>query len=559
MDSTGGTGARDGGDGPGRRDLEREAVTEPEAGAPPVGPDGAARVAPGAARVAAEGARPPDGPAAGAIAGDHAFFGHPRGLATLFTTELWERFSYYGMRAILLFYLTDTVADGGLGLDETTGLALVSIYGTSVYLLSVVGGWLADRVIGSRRSVLYGGIVIAAGHVSLTIPGLTFSMLGIALVALGTGLLKPNVSSMVGELYARDDPRRDSAFTIFYWGINVGSLIAPLLVGAARAWGGYHAGFAVAAIGMTVALVFFVAGRRYLGQAGAHVPNPIRPEERAKVVRIFAVIGAGILVVALLAVLVAGGFGIETFIDTMSYLAFVAPVAYFVVMYRSPRVTDSERPRVIAYIPLFVAAMLFWMIFEQAATTLSAFARDRTDLSFFGVTINPELFQSVNPAAIILLAPLFAWLWFKVGDRVPTATKFALGLALAALSFLGLALASAVAGDGRVPAWVLVAVYVVQSLGELCLSPVGLAATTLLAPRAFRSQAMAVWFLAPAAGQAITAQLVQATEGVSDTTFFGGIGAVSLVLAFGLFALSPWVTRHIRHADELEKAEAARA
>jgi POT family proton-dependent oligopeptide transporter len=489
---------------------------------------------------------------AGELAGDRAFFGHPRGLMTLFTTELWERFSYYGMRAILLYYLTDTIADGGLGIDERTGLALVSIYGTSVYLLSVVGGWLADRLIGSRRSTLYGGIIIAAGHVLLAVPAAAASYVGIALVALGTGLLKPNVSSMVGELYARDDERRDSGFSIFYMGINIGSFTAPFLVGAARAWGGYHAGFLVAAVGMAIALVFFVAGGKYLGRAGGTAPNPIRPEERAKLARGLGIIVAGIVVVALIASVVAGGFNLDTFIDTMSYLAFIAPVAYFVAMYRSPKVTDAERPRVIAYIPLFVAAMLFWMIFEQAATTLASFAQNRTDLDLFGVTISPEFFQSINPLSIIVLAPVFAWIWTKTHDRPPTATKFAMGLGLAAISFLIMSAASALIGDSKAPAWVLVVVYVVQTLGELCLSPVGLAATTLLAPRAFRTQAMAVWFLAPAAGQAITAQLIKATEGTSDTAYFGGIGAVALLFALGLLLLSPWVGRHIRHADELE-------
>ncbi|TKR23544.1 peptide MFS transporter [Cellulomonas hominis] len=491
-------------------------------------------------------------PPAGQLAGDRAFFGHPRGLMTLFTTELWERFSYYGMRAILLYYLTDSVRNGGLDIAETTGLALVSIYGTSVYLLSVVGGWLADRVIGARRSVLIGGIIIAAGHVCLAIPSAGSSYLGIALVALGTGLLKPNVSSMVGELYARDDERRDSAFSIFYMGINIGSFTAPFLVGAARAWGGYHAGFLVAAVGMAIALVFFVAGGRYLGRAGGVAPNPVRPEERVKLIRGFLGLVAGIVVVGLIAAVVSGGFNLDTFIDTMSYLAFIAPVAYFVVMYRSPKVTDAERPRVIAYIPLFVGAMLFWMIFEQAATTLAAFAANRTELSFFGVTISPEFFQSVNPLSIIILAPVFAWIWSKTHDRPPTATKFAIGLALAAVSFLAMSLASAVFVDRLAPAWVLVVVYVIQTLGELCLSPVGLAATTLLAPRAFRNQAMAVWFLAPAAGQAITAQLIKATEGASDTAYFGGIGAVALVFAVALLVLSPWVTRHIRRADEME-------
>ncbi|WP_454729640.1 peptide MFS transporter [Cellulosimicrobium protaetiae] len=531
------------------RDGEREFEVEPDAGAPP-GPEGFAR---------ASAPVPGSEPAAGAIEGDHAFFGHPRGLMTLFTTELWERFSYYGMRAILLFYLTDTIADGGLAIDDTTGAALVSIYGTGVYLLSVVGGWLADRVIGSRRSVLYGGVVIAAGHVSLAVPGVGPSMVGIALVAIGTGLLKPNVSSMVGELYARDDPRRDSAFSIFYMGINLGSFFSPLIVGAVQRAFGYHAGFLVAAVGMAIALVFFVAGRRYLGQAGAHVPNPIRPDERSTIVRLFAIIAGGVVVVGIVAVAVAGGFGVSTFIDTLSYLAFLAPVVYFVVMYRSPKVTDAERPRIVAYIPLFVAAMLFWMIFEQAATTLSQFARDRTQLDVFGIDISPAFFQSVNPLSIILLAPVFAWLWLKTGDRPATANKFAIGLTLASVSFLFLAAASAVVGDAKAPAWVLVLVYVIQTLGELCLSPVGLAATTLLAPKAFRSQAMALWFLAPAAGQAITAQVVQVTEGASDTAYFGSIGAVTLVFALALFALAPWVTRHIRHADELEGAHTAGA
>ncbi|MCK9796039.1 peptide MFS transporter [Isoptericola sp. 4D.3] len=491
--------------------------------------------------------------------GDRAFFGHPRGLMTLAGTEMWERFSYYGMRAILLYYLTDTVADGGLGMDATTGAAFVSIYGTSVYLLSVVGGWLADRMIGARRSVLYGGVIIAAGHVSLTVPTYGFSMLGIGLVAFGTGLLKPNVSSMVGELYSRDDERRDPAFSIFYMGINLGSFFSPLIVGVvADAWG-YHAGFLVAAIGMAFALVFFVGGYRFLGAAGTDVPNPITPEDRPAVVRLGLYVLGVIVAASLLAVVVAGGWAVETFIDAVSYLALVTPVVLLTVMYRSKRVTDAERPRIVAYVPLFVAAMLFWMIFEQAATTLAAFAADRTQLQLFGIDLSPAFFQSVNPASIIILAPVFAWIWTKTGDRPPTAYKFVMGLTLAALSFLFLAGMSAVFADELAPPWVLMGVYVIQTLGELCLSPVGIAATTLLAPRAFRGQAMALWFLSSAAGQAITAQTIEATEGVSDTRYFGGIGVVALVFAGILLLLAPWVTRHIRHADELEHTRSAGA
>lgn len=488
---------------------------------------------------------------------DRGFFGHPFGLFTLFNTELWERFSYYGMRAILLYYLTDQVADGGLGIKEASGEALVAVYGSSVYLLSVLGGWLADRMIGARRSVLYGGIVIAAGHVFLTIPGTGFSFGGICLVALGTGLLKPNVSSMVGELYDRDDPRRDSGFSIFYMGINIGSLAAPFLVGIAREWGGYHAGFAVAAVGMAIALVFFVAGRKYLGGAGDAVPNPLTAADRPGLVRLALLILGGIALAVAIAVWVRGGFGLATMVDAISYLAFAAPVVTFFVMFRSPKVTSHERSRLTAYIPLFVAAMLFWMIFEQAANTLASFAKNRTDLHIVGIAIPPEFFQSVNPAAIIILAPVFAWLWMRLGDRPPTAVKFALGLMFAALSFVFLSVASAVVGDEKAPAWVLIVVYVVQTIGELCLSPVGLAATTLLAPKAFRGQAMALWFLAPAAGNAITAQLIQSTEDVSDTLYFGVIGLVALAFAGGMFALAPWVTRHIVAGAETQ-GEAAR-
>ncbi|MEG3616817.1 peptide MFS transporter [Isoptericola haloaureus] len=490
---------------------------------------------------------------------ERTFFGHPRGLLTLFTTEAWERFSYYGMRAILVLYITDAVVDGGLGYDETTGNAIGSIYGSSVYLLSIVGGWLADRVIGARRSVLYGGIVIAAGHVALTVPQAAFTWLGLVLVATGTGLLKPNVSAMVGELYDRRDPRREAGFSIFYMGINFGSLFAPLVVGSVQRLWGYHAGFLVAAVGMAVALVFFVAGRRYLHGAGDAVPNPVRREERGTIARIMVAVVAGVGVLYLVAVAVSGGWSGGAFVDTLSYVALVTPVVYFVVMYRSPKVTDTERPRLLAYIPLFVAAMLFWMIFEQAATTLTTFARDRTQLDVLGVEISPAFFQSVNPASIILLAPVFAWLWQRTGGRPPTPYKFALGLALAAVSFLFLAGASEVVGDERAPAWVLIVVYVIQTLGELCLSPVGLAATTLLAPQAFRGQAMALWFLANASGQAITAQLVQATADVSDTAYFGGIGLVALAVAGLVWAVSPWVVRQIRAADEAEGVHTAGA
>lgn len=485
------------------------------------------------------------------LAGDRRFFGHPLGLATLFGTELWERFSYYGMRAILLYYITDTVANHGMGIAQGVGTALVSIYGSAVYLLSIVGGWLSDRILGSYLSTFIGGVIIAAGHVFLSLPQNALSWIGICLIALGTGLLKPNVSAMVGELYDRNDARRQSAFSIFYMGINIGSLLSPIIVGIVRNRWGYHAGFLVAAIGMGLALISFVVGRKLLGGAGNQVPNPIEPAERGQLFRILI----GILVLLALMYLIVlwadHGILLTAVIDSLSYLALLVPIIFFIVMLRSPRVSGPERQRLRAYIPLFIAAMLFWMIFEQAATTLALYAEQNTNLNFLWFhNINPETFQSINPLFIIILTPLFAALWMRTGDRPAAPYKFAIGLALAAFSFLLLGGAAWLAHGGRTGAWVLGLVYIIQTIGELLVSPVGLAATTLMAPQAFRGQAMALWFLSSSAGQAITAQLVQYTDGIAPAPFFSGIGTVALVLAGVIALMAPRVQRYLAEADE---------
>ena len=482
------------------------------------------------------------------------FFGHPLGLMPLFTTEAFERFSYYSMRAILLYYLVDTLANGGLALDDAIGQSLAQIYSASVFLLSVLGGWFADRVWGPRRSTLYGGLVIIAGHICLAIPFATMSYIGIILVALGTGLLKPNISAMVGNLYHDDDPKREAGFSIFYMGINIGSFISSFIVAAARNWGGYHAGFSVAAVGTGIALVFYIQGRKYLNPSVDDVPNPLSQSERSRMWVLVVGIIAGLALVLILVHLVTGKDWLVNAIDSLTLLALAAPICYFVVMFRSKKVTVEERSRLSAFIPLFVAAMLFWMIFEQAASSMAAFAKDDTNLAVAGITINPEWYQSINPMFIVLLSPLFAALWTRVGGRVPTAVKFTIGLALASLSFIWLGAWASVYSGGKSPWWVLAFTYVIQTVGELCLSPVGLAATTLLAPRAFKSQAMALWFLSSASGQAITAQVLQHTGNLSNTTVFVGTGIVSLVFTLILACLTPWIGRHI-NAGMNENAE----
>jgi POT family proton-dependent oligopeptide transporter len=489
-------------------------------------------------------------------AADRSFLGQPRGLSTLFFVEMWERFSYYGMRAILLYFLVDTVANGGLGIDETTGTAVVAVYGASVYLLSVIGGFAADRLIGSRRSTLYGGVVIMAGHLALAMPTSATAWLGIALVALGTGLLKPNISTMVGRLYSDDDPRREAGFSIFYMSINIGALFSPLVVGFLRERWGYHAGFAAAAVGMAIALVWYVLGRRTLRGAGDDVPNPLRPEERLKV----ALIGIGSVVAFGLLVFLAGLWRDTIFdqaIDAISIVAFLAPIAYFTTMFRSPKVDAQERSHLLAYIPLWVGAMLFWMIFEQAAGKMALFASDNTVSTVGSVDVNPEWFQSINPLAIILLAPIFGLVWMRRAGRFPsTPAKFAAGVGLIGVSALAMAWAFATYEGNTAPVYVLGGVFVLQTVAELFLSPVGLAATTRLAPKAFTSQAMALWFLGTAAGSALAAQLITAMEGMPDSEYYLVLGAMTLVFTAVLGALVPWIRRKMA-AVETQRVPAA--
>lgn len=480
---------------------------------------------------------------------DRGFLGHPTGLSTLFFVELWERFSYYGMRAILLYFLVDTAANGGLGLEESTGTSVVAIYGSAVYLLSVLGGYAADRVIGARRSTLYGGLVIMAGHLSLALPTTSTAWLGIALVALGTGLLKPNISAMVGRLYAAEDPRRDAGFSIFYMSINLGAFFSPLVVAFLRDRYGYHAGFSAAAVGMGVALVWFVLGRRTLRGAGDDVPNPLTPAERT---RLPLLAGAAVIAVLLLVALATTwrDSTLLAVIDAISILAVGTPVAYFVTMFRSRKVDATERSHLAAYIPLWVGAVVFWMIFEQAAGKMALFAQERTVTSVGGVHVNPEWFQSVNPLAIIALAPLFGLLWVRRAGRFPsTPMKFTIGVALIGVSALLMAWAFATYDGNTSPVWVLGGVFVLQTVAELFLSPVGLSATTRLAPRAFASQAMALWFMGTAAGQAIAAQLITAMDGLGDSAYYVLNGVVTLVIAAVMLALVPWVRTRMATAE----------
>ncbi|EMA6343930.1 peptide MFS transporter [Bacillus cytotoxicus] len=470
------------------------------------------------------------------------FFGHPKGLFTLFFTEFWERFSYYGMRAILLFYMYYEVSKGGLGIDKATAASIMAIYGSLVYMSGIIGGWIADRLLGTSRTVFYGGVFIMFGHIVLSFPGsITAFFISMALIVIGTGLLKPNVSSVVGDLYSDEDKRRDSGFSIFYMGINLGGLLSPLVVGTIGQQYNFHLGFGAAAIGMFIGLIVFVTTKKKnLGLAGTQVPNPLAPQERTKV---FGRLGIGALVIIIIGymTITTGILTIQRFTMVVSVLGIIIPTCYFYVMYRSPKTTEVERSRLLAYIPLFIAGIMFWSIQEQGSIILARYADERTQLQFAGLELQSSWFQSLNPLFVVLLAPVFAWLWIKLGDRQPsTSKKFSVGLFFAGISFLIMIIPAYMHGTESLvsPIWLVLSFLLVVT-GELCLSPVGLSATTKLAPAAFSAQTMSLWFLSNASAQAINAQIVPLYNPETEIIYFGVIGGVSILLSAVLFLLSP--------------------
>ena len=476
------------------------------------------------------------------------FFGHPKGLFTLFSTEFWERFSYYGMRAILVYYMYYEVTDGGLGLDKTVALSIMSIYGSLVYMSGIIGGWFADRIFGTSKAVFYGGILIMLGHIALAIPGnITMFFISMVLIVLGTGLLKPNVSSIVGDIYPENDNRRDAGFSIFYMGINLGAFISPLIVGELMKTS-FHLGFGVAAVGMFFGLIMFVlTKKKSLGLAGTQIANPLAPEEKKKVYSTFAISALAIAILIAIAIPL-GWLTFDSFILIVGVLGILIPTAYFVVMYRSPKTNEVERSRILAFIPLFIASVMFWAIAEQGSTILALYADTRTNLNFIGIQISPAWFQSFNPLFIITLAPFFAWFWVKLGNRQPSIPqKFSLGLLFAGLSFLVILLPGYFSDADTLvsPLWLVLSIFIVV-LGELCLSPVGLSATTKLAPAAFSAQTMSLWFLSNAAAQAINAQLVKFYSEESEMMYFGIIGGTAIVLSVLLFLVSPVIQHYMK-------------
>jgi len=434
-----------------------------------------------------------------------SWFGHPAGLSTLFFTELWERFSYYGMRALLVLFMVDAVQTGGMGLDDKTASAVYGLYTAFAYLVCLPGGWIADRLLGAQRSVWIGGLIIAAGHFTLAVPSTEAFFLGLVLVVIGTGFLKPNISAIVGQLYPEGGARRDAGFTIFYMGINMGAFLGPLICGYLGQQVNWHAGFGIAGVGMLAGVIQYRFSVGRLGDAGLHSSAPKR-EGGGMDKAWYPVIG-GFLAIAVVVALGLSGviqFNALALAKNTTFVIVGLAIAFFVYIFAFGKLNPTERKHTIVIIVLFIASAIFWSGFEQAGSSLNLFADRHTDKFVFGFEIPAPWFQSLNPFYIVVLAPIFATFWVRLARRnmdPSMPAKFAIGMIILGLGFLVMVGAAKLvtAGSQAAPYW-LILTYLLHTMGELCLSPVGLSSVTKLAPKRFVGQMMGIWFLAASLG-----------------------------------------------------------
>ncbi|MEM6316334.1 MAG: oligopeptide:H+ symporter [Bacteroidota bacterium] len=440
-----------------------------------------------------------------------SFMGHPKGLATLFFTEMWERFSYYGMKAILMLFMVTDTAQEGLGIENETAGAAYGLYAAGVYLLTLPGGWLADNVFGQRKAVWYGGILIMIGHIILaisSIPAVFF--LGLCFIAMGTGLLKPNISTMVGDLYPEGGARRDAGFSIFYMGINIGSVLGQIIVPILAENVNWHLGFGIAAVGMFLGLVQYRMTQGSLDEIGVVPKAKVTDGSVEKANSTIGIILAVALVGLIALLQMFGVVDLTTAIgirDTLGVVIVLVTLFFFLYIFLGGGLNADEKKKMVVVALLFVGAAIFWSGFEQAPTTLTLFARDLTDRDIFGFNLAAGSVQFINPLFIIILTPLFGALWIKLAAKnlnPSTPLKFGFGLILMALGFLVMVKAAEIATpENKVGLYWFILTYFLHSAGELTLSPVGLSTMTKLAPARFYGQIMGLWFVATALGNLI--------------------------------------------------------
>jgi proton-dependent oligopeptide transporter, POT family len=475
------------------------------------------------------------------------FFGHPRGLATLFFTEMWERFTYYGMRAVLVLFLVGAVSSGGFGIDDKTATAIYGLYTAGVYLAALPGGWIADRLIGARRAVLIGGGLIALGNALLaasTAPRGFY--LGLLVIVLGVGLLKPNVSAMVADLYPEGGARLDAGFTVFYMGINLGATLGPVVTGEAQTLIGPRAGFGVAAVFMAAGVLQYYLTQHHLGTAGKFVAAADAARKPWR--RLWIALAAAALAVLALS---CGWIGVNplSLAHASTLVIAATAVLYFSYLFLAGNLSAQEKRRVLVIVVLFLGSALFWSGYEQAGSSLNLFAERYTDRTLGSFVIPASWFQSLNPAFVIAFAPLVAWVWIALARRQlnPSApASFAIGVILMGSGFVIMAVAATIVAHGSkvLPFW-LIATYLAHTLGELCLSPVGLSYTTKLAPKRLVGQLMGMWFLSLSLGN-LAAGLIAGEFDANNIAAMPGQYMRIVYFAVGLGAVLLALSRPVR-------------
>ncbi|MCJ1714930.1 peptide MFS transporter [Curtobacterium sp. VKM Ac-2922] len=472
---------------------------------------------------------------------ERTFFGQPFELSTPFAVELWERFSFYGMQGIVLLYMYYTVSEGGLGIDRTVAAGIMGAYGGAVYLFTILGAWIADRLIGADRTLFGSAIVVMAGHIALAlIPGVAGVGVGLVLIAVGSGGLKATATTIVGSLYTKDDPRRDAGFSLYYLGVNIGAFFGPILTGLLQSSLGFHFGFGLAAVGMAAGLVQYGIRRRNLPDAVHHVANPL-DRRRYPVVAIGVVIGLAVIVTAVL----TGLLNVGNLPTVVVAIVVVATIGYFVVILTSG-ITRDERSRVLAFIPLFIGSAVFWSLYQQQFTVVTIYSDQRLDRSIGTFEMPVSWVQSINPIMIIILSGVFAALWTRLGDRQPsTPIKFALGTGIMGIAFL-LFLPFVGTGRNGTPVLVLVGILLVFTIAELLLSPIGQSVATKLAPPKFQTQMVALFFLSVSLGTAVTGVLSKYYDPKHEAPYFTVLGLVAVVVGVVLLVIAKPVLRLMR-------------
>jgi proton-dependent oligopeptide transporter, POT family len=473
---------------------------------------------------------------------ERGFFGQPRSLATLFGVETWERFSFYGMQGILLLYLYFSVSDGGLHIPKAVAAGIVGAYGGSVYLATILGAWLADRVLGAERTLFASAAVVMLGHIALALlPGIVGVAVGLVLIALGSGGVKANSASILGLLYAPGDQRRDAGFSLYYFGVNLGAFLGPILTGLLQSTLGFHVGFGLAAVGMAAGLIQYAFGRKHLPDEARRPDNPL---PRSRVLPMILIAIGAIAIVAVL--LLTGVIRADNLSLVVIVIVVAAAIAYFVLIIADRALSSDERSRVVAFIPLFIVNAVFWSLYQQQFTVVTVYSDERLDRNLFGWEFPIPWTQSINPIFILILSIVFTAIWTRLGSRQPGApAKFALGAIVMGAAFL-LFLPFAGTGEHGTPLIALVGIIFVFTIAELLISPPGLSASTKLAPEKYRTQMVALYYLSVSLGTAASGLLSGYYDPKGEVPYFLILGLAAIVVGAVLLLFARPVLKLMR-------------